>query len=127
MKPFNTDSPLAAGSRARAPGNKLKMPSTERQIVRPGALPAPPVNRENEHLSDSKSSKRLPQASSAALLPLAVSPTEAALMARCSRGFLYKPIRSGELRSFKMGRSRKILYGDLVEWVNALADRGLAG
>ncbi len=124
MKPFNTDPPLAAGSRARTQGDKPKMPPTERQIVHPHA---PTANRENEHLSDSKSPKRLSQADSAALLPLAVSPSEAALMARCSRGFLYKPIRSGELRSFKMGRSRKILYGDLVEWVNALADRGLAG
>lgn len=61
------------------------------------------------------------------LLPLAVSPNEAATIARCSRGFLYKPIRTGELRSFKMGRSRKIMYEDLVSWVNSLADRNSAG
>ncbi len=127
MEPLNANAPLTPGSRSAPQGNRSSRPSMERQILSSDAAVALPVDQGYKLVSYSKPSARLPMTDSAGLLPLAVSPSEAALMARCSRGFLYKPMRTGELRSFKMGRSRKILYGDLVEWVNGLADRGLAG
>jgi len=45
------------------------------------------------------------------------SPAEAAIYLRCSRDLIYDLCASGELRSFKLGRSRKISADALAEFV----------
>ncbi len=100
-------------------------PSTDRRALCGAETHSISIDPDVQPPPNPSSFARLATSHSVTLPPLAVSPTEAAVMARCSRGFLYKPMRTGELRSFKMGRSRKILYGDLVDWVNSLADRGV--
>lgn len=51
--------------------------------------------------------------------PLAVSPGEAALLVGLGRTRLYEELRSGSLRSFKLGRRRMISVAALEEWLAA--------
>lgn len=46
------------------------------------------------------------------------TPAEAAAYLRCSRDLVYELCASGALRSFKLGRSRKISADALAEFVN---------
>jgi excisionase family DNA binding protein len=48
---------------------------------------------------------------------LAVSPAEAARLAGVGRTTIYKTIRSGDLRSLKIGKRRLILIASIREWL----------
>lgn len=49
--------------------------------------------------------------------PLAMTVEEAARRCNLSRATLYQRVLSGELRSAKIGRSRRILLTDLEAWI----------
>lgn len=51
--------------------------------------------------------------------PLAVSPADAARLIGLGRTRLYEEIRSGKLRSFKLGKRRLIPITALQEWIAA--------
>jgi excisionase family DNA binding protein len=55
-------------------------------------------------------------------LAIVVSPSRAALMLDCGEARLYELLKAGELRSYKDGKSRKIL----VASVHAYIERKLA-
>ena len=55
--------------------------------------------------------------------PLVVKPREARLMLSCSHKKLYQLLASGELQSFRMGSSRKVV----VDSIRQLIARGIAG
>ena len=48
---------------------------------------------------------------------ISMSVETAAAENELSEGTIYKAIRDGELRSMKIGRSRRILREDLIAWV----------
>lgn len=58
---------------------------------------------------------------------IAVSPAKAAEMLDISRPFLYRYLDSGELPSFHMGRSRKILVKDLERFAEHMAEEQQLG
>lgn len=51
---------------------------------------------------------------------LAFSPKEATEAAAIGKTFLYAAIKSGDLKSRKLGRKRLILREDLHEWLKGL-------
>ena len=53
--------------------------------------------------------------------PLAVSPREACRLAGIGMSRLYQLLRSGELKSFRDGRSRRITMKSIHDRVNRLA------
>ena len=57
------------------------------------------------------------------LEPIAVPPAEAARLSGIGRTRVFALIASGELPSFKVGRSRLIRLEDLRRYVDALAAR----
>lgn len=59
--------------------------------------------------------------------PIAVSPEKAAALTGIGRTRIFDMMRSGELPSFKCGRTRHIRYSDLVEFVNRMAAEGRRG
>ena len=58
---------------------------------------------------------------------IAVSPAKAAEMLDVSRPFIYRYLTSGELPSFHMGRSRKILVKDLAHFAEHMAEEQQLG
>lgn len=53
--------------------------------------------------------------------PIAVSPEKAAALTGIGRTRIFDMMRSGELPSFKCGRTRHIRYSDLRAFVDRLA------
>lgn len=51
-----------------------------------------------------------------------LSVEEAARQCGVSRAHLYKPVMRGELPSVRIGRSRRVLISDLVEWISRLKE-----
>jgi excisionase family DNA binding protein len=56
------------------------------------------------------------------VVPVAMSVETAAWAAGLSRVTLYSYIQSGELKSIKVGRSRRILLDDLRTWLESRRD-----
>jgi len=50
---------------------------------------------------------------------LLVSVPEAARIMCCSQSHVWQLVLKGELPSVKVGRLRRLVYADLVEWVEA--------
>lgn len=51
-------------------------------------------------------------------------PEEAAEIAGCGRSYIYLKMQSGELKSVKIGRLRRIPQEALREWLDGLAQQG---
>jgi excisionase family DNA binding protein len=49
--------------------------------------------------------------------PLGVSPRQACLMLGCGNTLLYELIKNGEISSYRLGRTRKILVSSIQELV----------
>ena len=59
--------------------------------------------------------------SDAPTVAILATPEEAAKALRLGRSKVYELIETGELKSIKIGRSRRIRWNDLTAYVDALA------
>ena len=103
MTTVDKSSPPKRSSVGKAQAARPVVPPTDRRVLYGAETPRISIDPEVGLPTNTSSLARLSTSHAAVLPPLAISPTEAAVMARCSRGFLYKPMRTDELRSFKMG------------------------
>lgn len=59
--------------------------------------------------------------------PILLTPEQAARALGLGRTTVYALMRDGELRSVRLGRSRRVPYASLVEFVERITELGIDG